>query len=152
MKSRLKHFSDPSPPCLSTKFMDAHLDIVLDYIHKTSCLKIHLHRGCVHSMYFFRIRHTTHPFPSPRGLRMPFFSFRPAIVTIGCKVYLISKDTKNGFGNIYILTESSWKPLNYTSHFSMDMASGQFTSSSIHCSDIQNWNDKWINLNKKYIL
>ena len=62
--------------------------------------------------------------------------FRPAIVTIGCKVYLISVE-KEGNGTICILTESSWKPLNYKSQFSTQMSDAQFTSSSIHCSDLK---------------
>ena len=65
-----------------------------------------------------------------------FGNFSPAIVTIGCKVYLISKDDQ-GFGSIRILTESSWKPMReFKSKFSSDMENGSFTSSSIHCSDV----------------
>ena len=62
--------------------------------------------------------------------------FRPSIVTIGCKVYLITMG-KKGFGVIYILTETRWKLLHYKSKFSKDMINGSFASSPLHCSDFQ---------------
>ena len=67
----------------------------------------------------------------------PFLPFlRSTIVTIGCKVYLITR-SKEGFGAIYILTETSWKLMNYSSKFSPDMINGSFTSSPVHCSDLK---------------